>query len=404
MSIDLPSTDLPNPESPGTRVVKAFNELYGQHPQRVSIAPGRVNLIGEHTDYNDGFVLPVAINFHTAVAASLRPDDQIEATALDEAGSRVCIALGDSLEFDQVAPWSNYLRGIIQQMQQAGHTVPGANLVISGNVPLGAGLSSSAALEVSLLHALTNLAGTKIDALTAAKMGQAAENQFVGCQCGIMDQLISASGVSSGAVLIDCRSLALSPVSLPPDHTLLVVNSNVQRGLVDGEYNLRRQQCEAAADMLGVPALRDAQLSALTDKQSLMEVETYRRARHVISENQRTLDAREALSQGDTRQVFSLMANSHASMRDDFDITIPQIDALVDMIKNEVGIRGGVRMTGGGFGGCVVVLVENELVSRVEQRVITSYPEVAGHAATIIHCTPSAGAFSGLNEKVGRDR
>ncbi len=383
--------------APTEKVRNAFVERYGQPPEFVSIAPGRVNLIGEHTDYNDGFVLPVAINFHTAVTVTPRTDDRLEATALDEADSVVRFALPDTAQFDEVAPWSNYLRGVIEQLKQTGIENLAANLVVSGNVPLGAGLSSSAALEMALIHALTRVAGTSIQAERAAQLGQAAENEFVGCQCGIMDQLVSACGVASGALLIDCRSLAFEPVTLPVDHTLLVINSNVQRGLVDGEYNLRRQQCERAAALLGVPALRDANLALLADRKSRLDGDTYRRARHVITENQRTLAAGRALTDRDTRTVFDLMARSHDSMRDDFNITIPQIDALVTMIKEVVGQRGGVRMTGGGFGGCVVALVADELVPSVEARVMNSYPEIAGHPATIIHCTPSAGAFTGLN-------
>lgn len=380
-------------KDPRKDVVLAHQQHFLVEPQTVFSAPGRVNLIGEHTDYNDGFVLPLAINYYTAVSVSKRPDRMIRAFALDEQ-SEVEINLDSEAEFDHLLPWSNYLRGVIIELDRQGYALCGANLLISGNVPQGAGLSSSAALEMALIQALVTVCGRFIDGVTAAKMGQAAENNFVGCSCGIMDQLISAKGQNQHALLIDCRSLALKPVPLPDKTVVLIVNSNVKRALVDGEYNLRRQQCEAVARRLKVPALRDVTLEQLYSvKTEISDVE-FRRVRHVITENQRTIATAQALIDSDLTQVGITMAQSHASMRDDFEITVPEIDALVDIIKSVIGDQGGTRMTGGGFGGCVVSLFPAGLLSAVIEKVTVEYPKVCGIDATIFECEASRGAFT----------
>ena len=227
-----------------------------------------------------------------------------------------------------------------------------------------------------------------------ALVGQAAENNFVGCSCGIMDQLISAKGERQHALLIDCRSLTLSPVPLPSDTVVLVVNSNVRRALVDGEYNLRRQQCEAVARHLKVAALRDVNLDQLLGVASEISDIEFKRARHVITENQRTIDTVQALVDGDLKQVGLYMAESHASMRDDFEITVPEIDTLVSIIKSVIGEQGGTRMTGGGFGGCVVALFPRPLVPAVIAKINLEYSKVSGTEATIFECEASAGAFT----------
>lgn len=379
--------------TPREKVALAHRQYYSIAPQFIIAAPGRVNLIGEHTDYNDGFVLPLAINYQTAVSASKRDDRTIRAFALDEQ-SQVEISLDVEPEFDHVASWSNYLRGIIAELQNQGFKLCGANLVISGNVPQGAGLSSSAALEIALIKSLVSLSEETIDGVNAALVGQAAENNFVGCSCGIMDQLISAKGERQHALLIDCRSLTLSPVPLPSDTVVLVVNSNVRRALVDGEYNLRRQQCEAVARHLKVAALRDVNLDQLLGVASEISDIEFKRARHVITENQRTIDTVQALVDGDLKQVGLYMAESHASMRDDFEITVPEIDTLVSIIKSVIGEQGGTRMTGGGFGGCVVALFPRPLVPAVIAKINLEYSKVSGTEATIFECEASAGAFT----------
>lgn len=379
--------------SPVDQVRTTFVELHQLEPQLIATAPGRVNLIGEHTDYNDGFVFPVAIQFHTAVAAHSRVDRWIVATACDQHNEQVRIDLDAPAKFDPVAPWSNYLRGVIDELRRAGYSLGGADLVISGNVPMGAGLSSSASLEMAIVRVLTQLSDEAIDASTAARIGQAAENNFVGCQCGIMDQLISAAGRAGHAMHLDCRSLQQQHTPLPDELSLLVVDSRLSRRLVDGEYNERRRQCEEVAKVLGVPALRDLSLQQLTEAKYRLDPVSYRRAHHVISENQRTLDFAEALSRNDGTTLSQLMAASHRSMRDDFEITVPAIDKLVDLMSDVIGTAGGVRMTGGGFGGCVVALLPQDLIAQTQAKIAAEYPAFAGHQAEIFVCQASGGAF-----------
>ena len=372
-----------------------FLEHFSSRPTHTAKAPGRVNLIGEHTDYNDGFVFPVAINFHTCVASSSRSDREINVVALDEGAQQVQFSIDKPPTLDTEAPWSNYVRGVVSELRAADYTLVGANLAISGNVPLGAGLSSSAALEMALISALTQLSGESIEAAEAAMIGQAAENNFVGCQCGIMDQMISAAGLPKHAMLLDCRDLSLTPALLPENLNIVVINSNQRRALVDGEYNLRRGQCEEAAAHFGVSALRDVTLEDLSNNPSGLDPIAFCRARHVISENQRTRDMHRALGRNDVKAISTLMAESHASMRDDFEITTPEIDALVEIVQAVVGNQGGVRMTGGGFGGCVVALVPKELVDETLQAVDSQYPAISGYAATAFVCEAASGAFVG---------
>lgn len=382
--------------TPGALTSQGYIAHFGMDPADVIQAPGRVNLIGEHTDYNDGYVLPIAINFHTAIAYGPSTERNIEVIALNEGNARAVIPLDEPQVFDETNLWTNYVRGVISELKKAGFKLKGGQLVISGNVPLGAGLSSSAALEMALIKTLTNLSGESIDGELAAKLGQAAENNFVGCNCGIMDQLISALGDQDKALLIDCRSLETTPVSIPSELELLVVNSNVKRQLVDGEYNTRREECEAVAWHFHVPALRDVSLTELESASADLTDAQFRRARHVITENARTEQMLQALSAADIPAISQLMADSHLSMRDDFEITVPEIDALVEMISGVMGESGGVRMTGGGFGGCVVVLAPHELSNQIEATVSDKYPSVAGHAATIYRCTAASGAFTEL--------
>lgn len=355
-------------------------------------APGRVNLIGEHTDYNEGFVFPAAINFGTVIAAAKRDDRIIEVVALDYDNERCAFSLDEIIH--QVQPgWLNYVKGVCQAVQVKHPQLGGANLVVTGNVPQGAGLSSSASFEVAIISALTKLYDLNIEGIEAALLGQQAENQFVGCACGIMDQLISALGKPGMAMLLDCRDLSQRFIALPDDFAIMIVNSNVKRGLVDSEYNLRRQQCESAVSKLGCNSLRDADLALLeTHKETLTEDE-YKRARHVITENKRTEEMFAALGQGNIVRVSELMAESHQSMRDDFEITVPAIDKLVNIIQQAVGNQGGARMTGGGFGGCVVALLPKILLLGVTKQVEDKYYAQTGLKQTIYICTAEAGAF-----------
>jgi len=379
----------------------AFTGHYGAPPQVTVQAPGRVNLIGEHTDYNDGFVLPCAIDFGTLVAASARSDRLVRVLALDQGAALDEFALDAPITPRTDASWPNYVRGMVQALLQAGLPLTGADLAISGNVPLGAGLSSSAALEVSVGQAfkeLCRLQGLEpmLDPTQLALLAQRAENEFVGCRCGIMDQLISARGQAGHALLIDGRSLQAQPVSMPEGMVILIVHSNVQRGLVDGEYNLRRQQCEAAARHYGVKALRDLTLPQLLAGAAGLDGTVLRRARHIVTENARTLAAAESLARGDLPGLGRLMAESHVSMRDDFEITTPAIDHLVQIIGGAIevkgGSHGGVRMTGGGFGGCVVALTTQQGAERAIAQVAADYRSPQGLPGKAYLCQASAGA------------
>ena len=373
-------------------VKNKFEQHFAAQPECVFQAPGRVNLIGEHTDYNDGFVLPCAINYQTLVAVSKRDDSKINVVALDYDDQKDSFDLNNPIEPHDSQLWSNYVRGVIRHLQLAGHDLGGVDMVITGNVPQGAGLSSSASLEVAIGETLRQLYNLPISLKDVALNGQEAENQFVGCNCGIMDQMVSACGAAKHALLLDCRSLETSLIEMPEDLAIVIINSNVKRGLVDSEYNLRREQCEKAAQIMGVKALRDTDIDALNTFRDKMSDEVYRRAHHVISENARTLEAAETLKSADYARLSRLMAESHASMRDDFEITVPPIDFIVSSLAGIIGDKGGVRMTGGGFGGCVVALVPHDMVELVVDELANQYERNTGYNETVYICSASDGA------------
>ncbi len=369
-----------------------FKKQFGTLPTYFFQAPGRVNLIGEHTDYNDGFVLPCAINYQTVIAAEARTDSRVCLVAVDYEGQISEFSLTAPILPDEAAPWSNYVRGVAWALQQQGHKLTGANLVIAGNVPQGAGLSSSASLEVAVGTAFAKLSNLPLNGKVIALTGQQAENDFVGMKCGIMDQFISALGQKNHALLIDCRSLDYGAVSISPEIAVVIVNSNVRRGLVGSEYNVRREQCEAAAAHFGVSALRDVSADMFALHADELNETVAKRARHVITENARTEESAIVLDKGDLVRMGQLMAESHISMRDDFAITVPPIDALVEIIGQVIGTSGGVRMTGGGFGGCVVALTPLSAIAEVQAAVTKQYPQVSGLQATIYVCQAADGA------------
>ncbi|RKF14281.1 galactokinase [Alginatibacterium sediminis] len=372
-------------------VSSSFSQQFDYQAPTLVQAPGRVNLIGEHTDYNDGFVLPCAINYHTLVACAKREDNIVRVYSVD---------YQQVDEFDVSQPivahpeymWANYIRGVAKHLLARGYQFGGADLSVSGNVPQGAGLSSSASLEVVIGQVFKTLYDLNISQQEIALNGQEAENKFVGCNCGIMDQLISAEGQQSHSLLIDCRSLETKAVPMPENMSIVIIHSNVKRGLVDSEYNTRREQCEAAASALGVKALRDVSVEGLDQKLASLPIDVAKRARHVVTENYRTTEAARALSQGDMRYLGELMAQSHASMRDDFEITVPPIDYIVDLVKEVIGDEGGVRMTGGGFGGCVVSLVPPHLVEPLKAALAQKYQAKTGIKETIYVCRALNGA------------
>ena len=370
-----------------------FNKQHKNFPEITVYAPGRVNIIGEHTDYNDGFVMPCAINFGTAVSGKKRDDHiwNVYAADLDET---------DEFSLNVEIPksehkWANYVRGVVKFIQERyPHFQQGANLVISGNVPLSSGLSSSAALEVAVGKFCQQLGDLRLSHTDIALNGQKAENQFVGANCGNMDQLISALGQENHLLMIDCRSLETTPTPVPQDVAVIIVNSNVPHDLVTGEYNTRRQQCEDAAKFFGVKALRDVSVKQFRKREAELTALSplaAKRARHVVTENQRVLDAVEALKKNDLTRLGELMGESHDSMCDDFEITVPQIDYLVELAQLVIGKSGGARMTGGGFGGCIVALAPHDKVDAVRKIIADNYEKTTGLKETFYVCTASQG-------------
>jgi galactokinase len=378
------------------RAIDAFSRAFERRPSLLARAPGRVNLIGEHTDYNDGFVLPCAIGVETAVAARPRSDDVIRVFAADYQ-SKDEFRVDDAYSPEPGKLWARYVRGVVRALRDDGVILRGAELAICGDIPQGAGLSSSASLEIAVGLVMATLAGVAdIDRARLARIAQRAENDFVGCKCGVMDQLISACGVADAAVLIDCRDFSLAPAPIPSDLAVLIIHSGVTRGLVDGEYNARRAECERAARALPVASLRDADLIQLEAGRDLMDETAFRRARHVITENRRTLDAAQALQSGDLVALGRLMAASHDSMRDDFAITTPEIDRLVEILSRAMGPEGGARMTGGGFGGCVVALVPAQNVQALCETVTREYRPPSLKPLLILKERATAGASVSL--------
>lgn len=374
------------------KTLALFAETFGYPATETIQAPGRVNLIGEHTDYNDGFVLPCAIDYQTVISCAPRSDRLIRVIAADYDNQRDEFSLDAPILSHDSQQWSNYVRGVVKHLQRRNDQFGGADLVISGNVPQGAGLSSSASLEVAVGKVFQQLYHLPLDGAQLALNGQEAENQFVGCNCGIMDQLISALGKKDHALLIDCRSLGTKAVSMPKGVAVVIINSNFKRTLVGSEYNTRREQCETGARFFSQKALRDVSLETFNAVAGELDPVVAKRVRHVLTENARTVAAAAALAEGDLIKMGELMAASHASMRDDFEITVPQIDTLVEIVKAAIGDKGGVRMTGGGFGGCVVALVPEALVDEVKQAVENQYQAKTGIKETFYVCKPSAGA------------
>ncbi|MEJ2042595.1 MAG: galactokinase [Reinekea sp.] len=378
-----------------SRAHAAFLQYFGYQPSHEIHAPGRVNLIGEHTDYNGGFVLPAAINYGITVVAHKRDDSLIRACAINFDREIAEFDLSQPIESVTSKTWSNYLRGVCKYLLEAGYELQGVDLVVIGDVPYGAGLSSSAAFEIVMVRTFTEISDQTIDPTDAALLGQKTENQFIGANTGIMDQLISARGKADHALLIDCESLQTQAIPLDSDYAIVIFNSNVKRGLVDSEYNARREQCQQAANILGVSALRHASLDQLETSKAQMSELIYRRARHVISENDRTLNAAKVLKDRDWQQLGILMAESHRSMKEDFEITVPPIDGLVEIINQHLPAgAGGARMTGGGFGGCVVSIIEQSQVESAIAEVKKHYQRRFGLEESVYICHAVNGAFA----------
>jgi len=369
-------------------VVKKYKALYGSEPAVVVRAPGRVNLIGEHTDYNDGFVLPMAIDRSFWIALSPRDDSQVEIYSID---------LDETDRFDAVSPthhpgnWGEYLRGIAWYLTKQGYLLKGWQGVAAGNIPIGAGLSSSAGVELATARAFCAVSGIAWDAVEMAKAAQRTEIEWVGVNCGIMDQLISATGVADHAVLIDCRTLDLEMVPLPAGTSVVVLDTSTRRGLVDSAYNERRSQCEEAAAYFGVSALRDVSLADFEANGSGMPLLTRKRAKHVISENKRTLEAAEVMKQGNAQALGILMNESHRSLAEDFEVSSDALNAIVAISQGRSECYG-ARMTGAGFGGCGVALVKSGQVKGFSTYVGARYKAETGLDAKLYVCEAADGA------------
>lgn len=372
-------------------LVPIFEDQFQTQPDWLIRAPGRVNLIGEHTDYNDGFVLPCAIDFANYVAVKKNGLQTVRVFAVDY-NELDEFPLSGSLKEASDKQWANYIRGVVWALAEKGFRLTeGVDLVVSGDVPQGAGLSSSAALEVGIAKAIQVAFNLPLNETELALIGQYAENHFVGCNCGIMDQLASARGEAGHAILLDCRSLAMRAISIPDNLSVMIIHSHVKRGLVGSEYNTRRKQCETAAAHFGVKALRDVTLAQFEAGKTDLEPIAAKRAHYIIQENQRTLDAAEALKNNDVATLSRLMAESHEGMKNEFEITHPAVDTMVELIAEVIGNKGGVRMTGGGFGGCIVALVPHDLVEPVKTHLAANYQAKTGLKEEVFVCTPQQG-------------
>lgn len=352
--------------------------MYGRAPELFR-APGRVNLIGEHTDYNDGFVMPAAIGFYTWAAVAARSDNMLNVQST---------AFGDVLLADinqTLAPrhlWFDYVIGVVDQLKRAGISLKGADMLISGDVPLGAGLSSSAAIEVATAVALSSISGENLNRKSLALLCQRAENEFVGMRSGIMDQFISANGRRDHAVLLDCRSLDFKLLPLPGKAKIVICNTMIKHQHASGEYNQRRKECEEGVKILsqflpGIRALRDVSSEDLGKYQDRLPDRIRRRCRHVITENARVLRAAEMLEQDDLSGFGKLMYESHASLRDDYEVSCRELDIMVELASKLAGVYA-ARMTGGGFGGCAVALVTSAQADNFRRDIAAGYQRQTG--------------------------
>ncbi|CAO1650589.1 galactokinase [Salinibacterium sp. NYA9b] len=377
---------------------KRFSELTGHEPDGVWSAPGRVNLIGEHTDYNEGFVLPFAIDRRTRAAVGLRADGVIRVTStFDDTSIEVPLSgLDAARSAGEIVGWSAYPLGVAWALGQHGadlNGVPGVDILIDSTVPVGAGLSSSAAIESSVALALDDLWKLGFSREQLAKVGQLAENEVVGAPTGIMDQSASLLGATDSAVFLDCRSLDVEVVPLglaPAELSILVMDTRVSHSHATGGYSERRASCEAGAAALGASSLRDVSVADLERAQEILDDVTFRRVRHVVTENQRVLDTVRALNEEGPLAIGALLDASHVSMRDDFEISIPELDLVVETAREHGAI--GARMTGGGFGGAAIALVPHARVSEVEVAVKEAFAARGFTEPMTFTVTPSQGA------------
>lgn len=378
-------------------IEQAFGQVFGDS-QGLTIgrAPGRVNLIGEHTDYNDGFIFPMAIDFDIVMAVRKRSDRMVRIHAID-LGKTVEFSLMTPLTYEPREGWSNYPKGVLWAMQETGVRLPGMEMAFSGTVPPGSGLSSSAALEVATAIVVQKLVGFQIALPALARLCQRAENDFVGMRCGIMDQFISLVGEKGHALFLDCRSMAHEQIPLQlGTYKILICQSGVKHSLVDSEYNRRREQCETGVRVLAekypaVRALRDVTLEMLGSCERQLSPVVYKRCLHVITENERVLKSINALKAGDLVAFGELINQSHDSLRDFYEVSCEEVDLLVELAREVPGVLG-ARITGGGFGGCTVNLIRADAVHDFTGYVLPKYKEETGIDAQIYLSTAAKGA------------
>ena len=379
-----------------TDLAVRFQAQFGRAPTFVARAPGRVNLIGEHTDYNDGFVLPMAIDRDVIFVGAARPDPQVRIHSTNF-NQTVEFAL-DAVAHSDTHPWSNYVRGIADVLQKAGHSLSGFDAMMYGDVPIASGLSSSAASEMASIKAFEAAAESQspltLDGVKEAQLAQRAEIDFVGVNCGIMDQFISSLGKQGQALFIDCRSLEYELVPMPAGITVLVVDTQAPRTLAGSAYNERVRECAEACKLLGVISLRDVSVSQFEDQRAKLPMLIANRAAHIVYENQRVLDAVAALRANDVAALGQLMLQSHNSLRDLYEVSSKELDAVVEIAQAMPGVLG-ARMTGAGFGGCAIALVKDENAAALKAAVEREYPIKTNRTPKVYACVPSNGASWG---------
>ncbi len=367
-------------------LIQALVTQFGKNPDHLVQSPGRVNLIGEHTDYNEGFVMPIAIDRELQIAFRARDDSRIRIHSMD---------FNQTEEFDlnfldKRGGWIEYIKGVARELKNAGHDLVGWEGVITGNIPIGAGLSSSAALELAAAKVFSCVSKFAWDPGQMAVICQRAENLWVGVHCGIMDQMVSAAGKAGHALFIDCRSLDIEHVPIPGFISIVVLDTSTRRDLTSSAYNERRMQCERAAHMIGVKALRDVHISEMETCLAKLERVLAKRAKHVITENYRVVQVKDALQAGDLDKTRKLIHQSHESLRDDFEVSSKPLNLIVDAAVQQVGCYG-ARMTGAGFGGCAIALVDQAYIADFTENVTEIYKRETSLVAKVYVCQPSQG-------------
>lgn len=388
-----------------TSAIESFKNHFQQEPEWLGLAPGRVNMIGGHTDYNQGFVMPFAVERYTVVVGGSASTPNESKAISGSQAEPVLVDLHSDLTLG-TPKWGNYLKGVAHGLKEKGWNIPNVNLFVDSNLPDGAGLSSSAALEVSITSMFEKATGQKLDPLEKALLCQKAEHDFANVPCGAMDQIISVFGQPGHMLRLDCIDFSMEQVPFDADKVaVLITNSNVKHELGDSQYSVRRSQCESAAEKMQVESLRHATLELLAQHKESLTDKEYDRAHHIITENSRTLSFLDSMRKNDFATAGQLLYETHASLRDDFEVSCEELDVLVEIAKG-IGMEGGVfgsRMTGGGFGGCTVSLVAVDAVERVSETLKKAYAESGdGRQATVLMTKPAKGGMSFTFDEVTR--